>query len=191
DVQSAKQNKGADFTSAKNVFNIILPPSCGVFASQATCPAGQEDPGVFTLSNTGTATDAAECGGNTNFTISAPIAPDGHVTITPGFSLRGGGLTTTSAPIAASATTVDVVSTSSFTTSGSATLKDSTGTNVVGFLIWTGKNATQFTGTVPFSFVGFPLPTGTQVVQDPGSCTINFNIVSVDATPTKDASPSL
>ena len=70
---------------ADNVTAIQLTPTCGTFTNSVDCPSAPtdfRDPGIFTLSSSGT---GVGCGGVTTFTIAVVDAPSGKVAITPGF----------------------------------------------------------------------------------------------------------
>jgi hypothetical protein len=81
---------------ADNVTGIQLTPACGTFTSGIDCPSAPTDfrePGVFTLSSSGT---GVGCGAVTNFTITVVDAASGKVSITPGFQLPVNGVCTIS-----------------------------------------------------------------------------------------------
>src|SRR4030095_10834736 len=83
-IQIKWLNTTPNDTHANNVTAIELTPSCGAFVASSICPLASADPGVITLSSSGT---GVGCGAVTTFTITVVDAPTGRVSFTPGFQL--------------------------------------------------------------------------------------------------------
>src|SRR5262249_46282538 len=82
-------NNGVNVGHGNNVSAIKLTPQCGTFAVSTDCPAASQEPGLITLSSSGT---GSGCGAVTTFTITPDVT--GEVTITPGFDLPVNGVCT-------------------------------------------------------------------------------------------------
>jgi hypothetical protein len=92
-IQIKWLNTTPNETHANNITAIELTPSCGAFVASSVCPVASADPGVLTLSASGT---GVGCGAVTTFTITVIDAPTGRVSFTPGFQLPVNGTCTIS-----------------------------------------------------------------------------------------------
>jgi len=75
-------NSAPDDEDSDIVFDITLTPSCGSRAASATCPAGAEDPEVFTIHELATGRDGTACAG-TVFTVTVADGATGEVIFAP------------------------------------------------------------------------------------------------------------